>query len=131
MEDMAKYLAGTRSGNVRWLERTRDPMPDPAASADPAKAVPAASADPAKAVPAASADLKDLYNWLRRIDMQQVTHIGNEVTSECWDTFKGITLSRLMADQELTDKLYALRLQYHNFTSPAKRRRVTSSRMKL
>ena len=67
---------------------------------------------------------KKLWTWYRQIDMQLVTHIGNEETDQCWKTLeKAKQLKDLIENPELLNLLASLHEQYlSGFTGKAERK---------
>ena len=66
---------------------------------------------------------KELWNWYRLIDMQAVSHIGDEETDQCWKQLEKVkSVKDLIKDPELLNLVAALRQQYlSGFTGKAQR----------
>ena len=67
-------------------------------------------------------EVHKLWTWYRLHDMQQVTHIGEEETDDCWKKLQGLKRKKqLENDPELYNLLASLRKQYLSFTGKAQR----------
>ena len=67
--------------------------------------------------------VQELWKFYRGIDMQQVSHFGDNENSSMWDSLRLMNSARqLDNDEEAQNLIHAIRIQYAvGFTGRAKR----------
>lgn len=65
------------------------------------------------------------WKWFKGVDMQQVSHIGDETTSAIWENLKNLSKEEFLASSTHQDEMLQLQLQMISFTGPSKRKHTT------
>ena len=74
--------------------------------------------------PMTEAEVKDLHKWVRTVDQQEVSHIGEEEAIACWKTASraaAMSLKDFKCNEDMVHCVAALRHQILSFTGAAKR----------